>query len=426
MKKENIIKIAALIPLAIGLTACGNKKVDANDYLEVEFDGYDTVGTATYYIDFEEMVEDNLAAFDLDEDSSDRAIERVIKKLSKIIEGELEETEGLSNGDKIEFEWDIDTDELEDEFPVKMSFSDTEFEVKKLKKAEKFDPFEYFDITFEGTAPNGTIRIKQNDSNKLGELTIEADKKDKLSNGDKVKLKVATYYGDDLTQYCLKYGMIPEVTEKEIKVKGLKSYVQKLSEITKDTYADIDKKTKEKLDKHVADTWGEDESLVGFTPAGNYLLIPKVHSDYLITHNALCSVYKVDVKSSEGELSYYYYSYVENLMTDDDGKITINYDYIKYPSGGSILGSAYGECFNTESGEHYYVGYKDIDSLYEGVISSKTQNFNVESTVKQPKVTTATTVVTAAAPDTSDSETEATAQPESPSDSAESTSLPNQ
>ena len=69
--KKNCIKTLALIPAAVLLVGCGRVTIDPNDYLEVKYDGMDTRGTATYDIDFEKMVTDNLKAFGIESKKSD-------------------------------------------------------------------------------------------------------------------------------------------------------------------------------------------------------------------------------------------------------------------------------------------------------------------------------------------------------------------
>ena len=107
MKKE-YLKMIAVLPLAAVLVSCGRVTIDPNDYLNVEFDGLDTVASADYEIDYEKMVMDNLKAFGIKDKDDEHDIERAVRKLKKYLSGELDEDEELSNGDKITFEWNED------------------------------------------------------------------------------------------------------------------------------------------------------------------------------------------------------------------------------------------------------------------------------------------------------------------------------
>ncbi len=386
MRSKDIFRFSVLIPFVFGLTACGNKKVDVNEYLDISYHGYDSIATASYTIDYEEMVEENLKAFDLDKDSSERAFERAVEKLEEIINGELDKTDGLSNGDKVKFKWDIDTDKLEEEFPVKLLFADKEFEVKKLEEGEVFDPFDDFVITFEGISPDGVIKVERKSDIRLDQLQLEADNPVGLSNGQIVKLKVTKYYENnpaEVLQYCGENGMVPERLEKEVKVEGLFSYVTKLSQISEDTLNEINSSTRAYLDKRVNDFWGENEKLTGLTPIGNYLLVQKGSEKRISGYNGLYSIYKVDVENGDGALSYFYYSFYPNLTIDDKGKCPLDMNYMRMPDGGSMFGSAFGEAFYCDSGNYFYVGYKDLDQLFNDKVTSVSESYDYESTVKE-------------------------------------------
>ena len=50
MKKKLVI-LAAGVLSAFALTACGKTKIDLDQYVELKYEGYDTIGTATYELD---------------------------------------------------------------------------------------------------------------------------------------------------------------------------------------------------------------------------------------------------------------------------------------------------------------------------------------------------------------------------------------
>ena len=228
MKKWHVILAAALaMGTMTALTGCGSTEVDLNQYVSLECEGYDSAGTATYTIDWEGLVDDNRKAFDLDEDASKKSVKRVVRKLEDEISGELDETENLSNGDTVTFQWDkIDTDKLEERYPVKLSYSDVKLEVKGLDEPEDFNPFDYLTVSYEGEAPHGYVYL-ETDSDIPYYVSFEADQSDNLSNGDKIKVTVASYMDEDLEEECLASGLKLTETEKTYTVEGLESYVQK-------------------------------------------------------------------------------------------------------------------------------------------------------------------------------------------------------
>lgn len=67
--KRKLIAVAALLAVPFAMTSCGRKTINLNDYVTIETEGYDTVGKVHYYFDSEQLVEDNLEVFGLNEDS---------------------------------------------------------------------------------------------------------------------------------------------------------------------------------------------------------------------------------------------------------------------------------------------------------------------------------------------------------------------
>ena len=113
--KKGILFIGVML-LSVFLCGC-KEKIDLNGYLDIDADGYDTVGTASFSIDYEDIYEDYEEIFDkgakgeFEELMEEFGIELL---LEEAISGELSETSGLSNGDEIEFEWDVNAQDIEE------------------------------------------------------------------------------------------------------------------------------------------------------------------------------------------------------------------------------------------------------------------------------------------------------------------------
>ena len=75
MKKTNL-KLVACLPLAAILVGCGRTTIDPNEYVEVKYEGMDSVARAYVEIDYEKMVTDNLKAFGIKSKKDDHDIER--------------------------------------------------------------------------------------------------------------------------------------------------------------------------------------------------------------------------------------------------------------------------------------------------------------------------------------------------------------
>ncbi len=373
MKKWHVILAAALaMGTMTALTGCGSTEVDLNQYVSLECEGYDSAGTATYTIDWEGLVDDNRKAFDLEEDASKKSVKRVARKLEDKISGELDETENLSNGDTVTFQWDkIDTDKLEERYPVKLSYSDVKLEVKGLDEPEDFNPFDYLTVSYEGEAPHGYVYL-ETDSDIPYYVSFEADQSDNLRNGDKIKVTVSSYMDEDLEEECLASGLKLTETEKTYTVEGLESYVQKLDEIPEDIMARMTAKAQEKYGQIVADNWNDPTSYKGITFVGNYLLTPKDTEDYTFYENSLYFVFKISAEANETKekFDYYWCANFNDLLLKDDGTCEVDMDY-------------FSTTWNTfEKNNLYYDGYATLDELYANEITEQSDEYNCESNVQ--------------------------------------------
>lgn len=379
---KNLLKIAAVASLSVVLTGCGRSDVNVNDYVTLEYEGYDSLGTAVCTIDFEKMIDENLKAFDLDEDSSDKAYNSVLKRLTENFSGELDKTTELSNGDKITFEWDkVDIEELEEIFPVKLTVSDKSITVDGLEEPEKFDPFEFVTVTYEGIAPGGSVRINVESGLPVSGINFTADKSNGLSNGDKIKITASSYY-DELEDLCIQYGMYPVNTEKEYTVEGLSSYASKLADIPQESMDKLDAHAQDSFNAYVAQDWDDPSGMLGIKLIGNYFLAPKDPSIITYTKNYVYFIYEITAKDpeTEEEFTYYYYSSYTDVMILDDGTCSFDLGTLNTPSGSAFFGSVSGEGFIR--GEYFYKGYEDLDTLFNKHVTANIDSYSYESTVE--------------------------------------------
>ncbi len=382
MNTKGFMKLAALIPLSLALVGCGKTTINVNDYLTLSCDGYDTVGNATYVLDYEQLVRDNLKAFKLEETANEMDIMSAAVAVDAVLEGALDKTDNITNGDTITFKWDesMDLTAFEELYPVKLEYSDETLEVSGLAQAEAFDPFDFVSVSYEGIAPSGSLRINvSNDI--LNGLQFTADKTEGLSNGDTVTITVTSTYGEDLASYCLTQGKLPSQTEKTFTVEGLSSYPMALSEIPADSLEKMDKHAQDCLNAYIAGEWDNPASCKNITMIGNYFLAPKDPSIYTYTKNYLYYVYKIDVENDVHTMSYYYYAYYTDLMLMEDGTCSLNLNNIVTPDGSAFFGSVFGDGFIQD--DLFYVGFQDLDSMFYEQVTSKIDQYNYESTVTE-------------------------------------------
>lgn len=181
------------------LTACGGSKmaeVDILDYVEVEFEGVDSVGTASYDVNVNSIIKDILKIDSKKEiearleDFSEEDREKFIIFLDSDNKMDItfSESENLSNGDEVELTVKV----IEGEGFIKggqKKFTVENLEEVKVLTSEEVEKFVVVD--FLGANGKGFVSIKNLFKDNLANLTFEVENDGELTNGDKVELKIA-------------------------------------------------------------------------------------------------------------------------------------------------------------------------------------------------------------------------------------------
>lgn len=370
------IIIGTALSMGIFFTGCGTTTINANDYLTISTEGVDTKGTASYHLDTEKLINDNLKAFGL-EDDSDMEYFDALGRIEVGLKGKLDKSDELSNGDEVTFKWKVkNLDEIEEKYKVKLEYSDKSFTVEGLEEPQEFDPFDYVTVSFSGIAPDGRAVIECSSDIPVM-LDFAAENGDHLSNGDVVKVTANSYYGSDLKSYCFDNGYVPISVEKEYTVDGLAGYVQTLDEIPDDAYNKMDYHAQDLLRAHIANT--EKEGYLSKVELlGNYMLTPKDQSIYVNNKNYLYYIYKVTFNDG---LSYYHYTYYTNIMLLEDGTCSFDLSSAVAPKGSVFFGVESGEVY-WATDKIFFSGYGDLDSLFNKHVTSKIGEYKYESTVK--------------------------------------------
>ena len=122
----NFIWCMAVLAVAV-LIACmarANQKVpvELDNFITITYDGYDTEGTAKAHFDKKAFVADY-----------GEQVEDINGLIADCIDGNLSEDEGLSNGDKVVYQWDVDAETAESNYKVLLSYNDIEDTVSGLE-----------------------------------------------------------------------------------------------------------------------------------------------------------------------------------------------------------------------------------------------------------------------------------------------------
>ena len=221
MKKILVGVTVATMMLAMAgcsesITENEKSEINLNDYVVYEFSGYDGDGVISYSIDYEAIIDQNEALADCR-----------VSKLERNIQGSWNQTDSLSNGDTVVFEWSNSLRDLENDYEVSFSDEDLEITVDGLEIKPDFDPFEYFEIEYTGISPEGQA-VAYTASTPVGDVyyTLSADYG--LSNGDTITVTAMSYDGElaavaDEENYTLTRDTM------DVTVEGLAEYVSALS-----------------------------------------------------------------------------------------------------------------------------------------------------------------------------------------------------
>ncbi|MCR5580181.1 MAG: zinc ribbon domain-containing protein [Pseudobutyrivibrio sp.] len=312
--------------------------INVNDYITVEFDGYDTMGTATVELDetfWEDLYEKanfkDKKKLEKDDDFGFYYTEGdyMQDELSGKIRYEVDPSTELSNGDEVTVSWKVKTKSIKKKFGVTIKAEDSKHKVEDLEEVKTFDPFEAVTVTFTGIDGSGEANVEVTSEDDIyDDFSFSTDPSYNLSEGDTVTVTFAPYYDEeDLNEYTAsEYGMIASAKEKEYTVEGLGKYVATADELTEDGLADViaDCATELEDDANLSDkeTWnnaaykGAYVMTMDDATGGNYV--------YLLFE---CTV---DLTGDDGDTdSITYYSYVEasDVSINEDGKCAASYVY---------------------------------------------------------------------------------------------------
>ena len=387
-RKIKFISAVFAAGLCLCMTACGGgKKIDLNDYVEIEFNGYDTIGTASVTVDVDQLIEDNAAAFGLEEDYSRSDFNKVYDNLYKKLKGELDKDKKLSNGETVTFKWgSINEDSIKEKYSVSFSYSDISVEVNDLDVPKEFNPFDYIKVTYDGIAPNGKLNISKDGDNPVSGISYRADKTDSLSNGDSITITAESK--NDLKEFCLEKGYSPTAETQTYTVSGLTSYAMKLHDIPDETKAKMLNQAEDTIRASCAD-WREGNSLKQLDFLGYYFLAPKEgfsarpNNEVYCVYKVTASLTGVTADNTKEELhvdeSYYTYFYYSDIMILEDGVCSV--DLSKGKMSGNRIESDYGYV-NFWFTNFTYKGYKELDSMFNDCVAKQTEKYTYESTVE--------------------------------------------
>ena len=362
-----IIAAVVIVALIAGGIFLNIRKhtININDYVTVEFDGYDSMGKATVEIDEQFWVD----LYEKTDFKDKKKVEReedfegdeeligwwMRYAVDSKIKYEVDPANKLKNGDEVEVSYKVKTDAIKKKYGVTIKAEDKKFTVEGLKKVKSFDPFEGIKVTYSGLDGNGTAKVEVTGNDEVySAYSYSLSKNYDLSTGDKITVTYASGYSEkELKENCAeRFGKVPSATEKEYTVEGLGHYVTDVSELNAKSLAEVITYAQDEIEY---DSGFDGNATVNSTDyLGAYLFSKEGDGNYVY----LVFEVNADVEDEEGDSeSFTYYAVVS--ITD----VFINED--KECDYSNFYGVDYHSAeYESESGTKYnYYGYASLDDV---------------------------------------------------------------
>ncbi len=319
-----------------------------------------------------------------------------------LVKGYVRYHEKNKNADKNEqtesseaLENDVETADAADTDAADTDTSDQEAEEPQEDEIKEVDLFEGIDVTFEGIAPYGKLKISIVDDTLYSyNIKFTADKDRELSNGDEIKVVVTDSSGNNpeesLKEY---YSVVPLALEKNYKVEGLASYIMSLDEIPESMMEKMRKQADETCEgkfesfskEYFLNTDDRDShritKIASMDYIGEYFLTAK--NEDVNRFNSLTMVYRNLLEydwmcgedHDKGSYPYYWCITYYDLMFDQEGVPIVDLDRYdcttsRIETGLNIPWVGYGGFW------HY--GYKTLDDVYRDCVSVNLEKYNHE------------------------------------------------
>ena len=302
--------------------------IKPNDYLKLEFSGYegygkvkvsfDTTKFKTDYHDKIKLKQQNVGNASTGNEQLDELIKSLAGSGSTNVDyaarlgsslnssKNLEGVEGvdlnkLKNGDKVSVTWDESSlGYLEKIYGIKIERNPHVVAVSGLQTVSEINPFDFLTVVPSGADKAGKITLESSNP----DIKFTASKTSGLSNGDKVKVtaRMTSSSSTDAKVWIEKIGAAPSQLELEYEVTGLGQYILDIGSIDDKAWASLKEAAETYIDENVVAKNDQNHATVGSkTLVGSALHTPQSSSS---VGNYLYMLYKVTVNVSYSEANF--------------------------------------------------------------------------------------------------------------------------
>ena len=373
-----VLVLAGIIALSI-LISQKKHTMDLNEYLDVQFLGYNTIATCDAQWNDDFWGDFYAKAAKEPSGPASKTVDIIQKKFKYTIKP----NKGLSNGDKVTITWNVDKKYFKKHYGLNIKCEDKTIKVEDLEKITTFNPFDGIKINFSGIDGDGRADYEViSDDPMYTDFDFYISDDYNLSNGDviKVELQMRGLYSDEeMTDACAeKYNMAPTQFVKKYTVKGLGKYVSNVSELTDKNLKPLLRTADDAITEETLNwRWKEGMTQGARKYIGAYVLTEKNHGD-----NKVFLVYEANVNMEyEGDTdSCRYYTYIEfdDVSITSDGKLSCDTSYYSRPSAFDYK-SSIGTGFLRKT--YYLVGFETLEQLNDSIVTGNLARYDSNTNV---------------------------------------------
>ncbi|MCR5202510.1 MAG: zinc-ribbon domain-containing protein [Lachnospiraceae bacterium] len=390
------IAFAALVLIAVVIFLIVNRKtkIDLNDYYTVTFEGYDSYGKAKVNVKDTKLLKDTAKAAGVDYRDLESYFENEIgalfgagsskqtkeaKKLRNLfyaykdLDYHISKEENLKNGDKVTITYKFDN-EAAKKAKIKFVGKSKTFEVKGLKEAKEYNPFDHITVSFDGMSPNASLNLEKDTDENINSFTFEYDKSYGLKLGDKVKITANCYYSDgskSVEEYFAKQGLKVTELEKEYTVENVDAYVTDPADLDDKILNNMKSGARDAISSYFA-SYKSYIKRGGYKYEGYYFLSSKNSSSWY-NNNIIYIIYSCTVKSKDKDFKptkVYFPVQFSNAIKYKDGTVGMeDLSADQYDIKGSS-GPSYGWFSKVK-------GYKKTGLMKNELLTTQKSNYNV-------------------------------------------------
>ncbi len=376
-----LIGLGVILVVVVGSIVFINAKktISLNQYVKVSFSGYESYGTASISIDWEQLEEDHGKDVSFTKKAENTygsflSLMSPVDLLKEEVQVSLEKAENLTNGEAVSYTWTIDEESLKEYLNCKLKYTDGTVTVADLEAVETFYPFEDLTVSFTGVEPYGEVELEYT-GEELSLYDFNCTSQSGLSEGDEVTISLS---GTDKAAYAKQYGAIPDCTEKTYTVKGLSRYVSELDQITDDVKEEMQKQAEDVVTSYIADL-SSDVQVKNVKLVGDYLMVAKDSTMYQKNKYGMVFQMDVSVQAKEDyetvEFTQYYYVAIRDLLVHADGSCEVN--VLDYEQSSNTF---YQEVKNGPNSYNYknywFKGYESLTELKKQTVDLQAGSYS--------------------------------------------------